>query len=247
MNMSKEFEEWSANWKRLKSAPADKNSIELVAEQWKIPPPPHTFGRLFPNKIGSRKKSAAFRGEQKIEIQLLGPVGGSLQVKKIAGSTVKDLTVYAIFNNFAAAKLKGSTKGQVIADVFGILRVGKKYHPISIEVKDTADNCWSAVVQNLQQVRFFRAQGADFQVKIQNHGEGFVPPQTKLGGVWGMVLAPPKYWKKQKKLIGETESLLMRMTKSKSSRARVLLASIDEDSGEIKLVGGHKFRSQFTN
>lgn len=236
--MSQTFSEWSENWKSLKSRKGNPEDIVDVIKQWKRLPPSQALGRVFPKHTGFRKHTATLKGEQEIESRLLGLQNGKPPIHEISGASVSNLAVCAIFHNFAVAKLSGqSTKGQVIADAFGVLRIGKKYHPLSIEVKKTDGNCWRAVVQNLQQVRFLRFWGVDLRRSLASRSADFVPSGTPLGGAWGMVLAPPDYWQ-EKKLFTQAKALLERLPKA--NRARVLLASINKD-GEIWMVGGHKF------
>ena len=233
-SMKRSFPEWSTNWKRLKDKTGKPADIEAVLEQWRIPPPPQTLGRPFPKVVGSRKNYVKPRGEQKIELQLLGKPGTKPRLHKISAPSAEKLVLYPVFNNFAAAKLSGSTKGQVIADVMGVLHVGIEYHPLSIEVKVTNGNCWTAVVQNLQQVRFFRSWGKRFRQGLKEYCDDV--PRDAVAGSWGMVLAPPTYWEKAR-YFSEASALLKIL--HKKTTARILLASINE-VGEIKLVGGHK-------
>jgi hypothetical protein len=238
--MYKEFTAWSGDWNNLKSRKGSRNDIDDVLQQWKKGPPVQVLGRVFPNTIGYRKNSKGEpKGEQKIEQQLLGRKGDPLRVHAISGSTVENLAIYPIFNNFAAAKITAEIKGQIIADAFGILRVGSSFHPVSIEVKVDANHCWGAVVQNLQQVRFFRHAGSTFRAKMLNHAGDFVPKGKTLAGAWGIVIAPLGYWRAENRL-KEAQTLLRTLTNT--TKARILLAAINDEDGTIGLVGGHKFK-----
>src|SRR4051812_37304822 len=96
------FQSWSAKWKDLKARTGGPNDITDVLHTWEIPPPSQTFGRVFPAKVGSRKNYLAPVGEQLIELQLLGSPGSEPRFHTIYGSSVSDLAVCGIFNNFAA-------------------------------------------------------------------------------------------------------------------------------------------------
>lgn len=238
------FETWSEHWKALKDCPGD---VEAVVRQWRNEKPPHAvLGREFPVP-GWRKNSLVLRGEQVLEDQLLQRTGTIPRAVDVEDSS-RDSAVFALFSNFAAAKRRGSTRGQIIADALGILRVGRSYHPLAIEVKVSDGNCWRAVVQNLQQVQFFRYSGIPFRTTLSRFGADFLPPSTRLGGVWGLVVAPRRYWAKPRSYFAEAQRLLLRLSEKANGKrtlteARVLLGAMDEGEGRVRLVGGHLYRN----
>jgi hypothetical protein len=240
--MAETFNDWSADWNRLKSSKGTPFDIEATLAQWSMPPPATMQGIPCPPITGSRKNYKSPRGRQKIEALLFGEKGRPPRPRKIYDSIISNLGAYAIFNNFSGTKIGSGNEDQMMADAFGILRVGKSYHPLSIEVKVADSNCWSAVVQNLQQVRFFSSMGRNIQRALAERGSNFVPQGTELSDAWGIVIAPPDYWSKVRRL-NEALHLLAKLTETIANgcsltNAHILLAAID-DSG-IRLVAAQK-------
>jgi hypothetical protein len=104
--------------------------------------------------------------------------------------------------------------GQVIADAVGKIQISGKWHPLAIEIKVTQGDCWSAVVQNMQQVRMLRAQGR--KTLNQFHADG---------GVWGMVLAPVRYFDKRPSALRASQELLERLRRK--THLRIALCYCD--------------------
>jgi hypothetical protein len=164
-------------------------------------------------EAGYRKTNMRDRGEQIIERALLATKGG------IAGHLIKsgkkEYPMVAIHHSVYLTKFK---EGQVIADALAAVFVDGHWHPLVIEVKNTAQDPLCALVQNLQQVRLLRAQ-------VRR-----VLPFVKVSdrGVWGMVLAPPKYFEQHKDCLGLCRKLLSLL---KQTQARVILAKWDNQLG----------------
>ncbi len=216
------FEAWSVRWKSARKA----CDVDDIIRLWRIMPT--DMWKRDPEKwlkeLGYRKKSLKLRGEQEIEKKLLGTLGKEKSHRLNLGGKVFTLTVRR--HNDA---LTGRKTGQVIVDATATVTVGSRRHPLAIEIKKTADNPWSALVQNLQQIRLLRA---DEKSTKERYGAS--------SGAWGMVLAPRSYYDDHLKELGKACELLDRL--KKSSEARVCLAAEDKlDQGIIEVIA-HNWR-----
>lgn len=208
-DINKHYTKWCEDWQAAKKKIGD---IEEVIRLWQKPP--KGWERIsWEMGLGFRKGTQEDRGEQAIERQLLGNNG------KINLHTFQHRGAYpiiALHHNMALANCR---KNQVIADAFGLVAVGGCFHPLAMEVKVTAQNCWSALVQNLQQVRMLRANVCHLQNYLQDVVSG-------VGrGAWGMVLAPRAYYDRHPECLNACKKLLKRL--KDDTTGRVVLATSD--------------------
>jgi hypothetical protein len=91
-------------------------------------------------------------------------------------------------NEISFAKHK---QGQRKIDVLAVLKTGDCQIPLAIEVKKTTNNCWFAVVENLQQLKLLRAYP---QKRLQNHPFLAAFKNLHLPASTGMVLAPMDFF-----------------------------------------------------
>src|SRR5882724_3872893 len=202
-----EYATWSRAWK---DARHDSTPIDRVLDLWRVRPPLDCRRESWPErgrafrpldkgyrKTGKRDQPA---GEQVIEKALLGDRGSEREHRLRRGSQALTLKTY--LHNMALSNVRTE---QVVADAFGILKVHRRFHPISIEVKVTDGGWWSAVVQCLQQVRMLRCNLPRLTSFCANHLDA---PHAK--GSWGMVLAPGSYFQKSAATRAKTCTLLDR-------------------------------------
>lgn len=131
--------------------------------------------------------------------------------------------------------LANQRSGQVIADAFGILRVGEKARPLLIEVKTTADNPWFALIENLHQIRLARACADQIRTFTESRSKLSVEP-----GVWGLILAPTSFYKKHSSSLEKCRSLLGEL--KRRTTARVAFGRSDSlDDGKIPVVAHNWF------
>jgi hypothetical protein len=117
-----------------------------------------------------------------------------------------------------------------IADVCGVLMTEKRVRPLFIEVKVAANNPWFALIENLQQIRLARACAHKIQAFVHQNSKHRVER-----GVWGLILAPERYYAKHRKNLAQCELLLGAM--KQNSRARVAFGISDFlAEGQIKIV-----------
>ena len=99
------------------------------------------------------------------------------------------MRLYPQLNEISFGKYKG---GQRKIDVLALLEIGDKTRPLAIEMKaGTTNNCWFAVVENLQQLKLLH--------KYPKHllaGNRLLKSfeQLPLTQSQGMVLAPPSFF-----------------------------------------------------
>lgn len=186
------FQDWSAAWKEARHTIGDIDHIlTLIGEM-----PTHKWKRdQLVDVLGFRKNTKVDKGEQVIERQFLGCKGTvGHHCLKIQNRCCE---LNGLHHNAALSKHQ---TGQVIVDALGTVKVAGKLHPLAVEIKKTQGNCWSAVIQNIQQVRMLRA-------KEREHLSQF----RADGGVWGMVLAPREYFARNEQAVKASEDLLKRL------------------------------------
>jgi hypothetical protein len=231
--MSTSYPEWSEAFKRLKQfkCPVDF-SIKEVVDYYKRGMAKGDKVRRddWTHALGFRKhsKDGHDRGEQAIERLLfkhnkieLVPEGG------------RALPIMVRDHNFPMTM---SQNGQVICDAFGVLEHRHKFHPLTIEVKEAADNVWFAVVESLIQVRLARynLQGIEkWALKERLVDQN----STMVRGAWGLVIAPQKYFDRKKEILTAALQLIQRL--KKETKARIILASSDNlAEGRLRWVAG---------
>lgn len=214
------FSTWSQRWNKLRTFDKNSNMVSEVLDLWKTPAPKECLRSEWPMPRGYRKRNENDRGEQKIERQLF--TEGTFDVTKLTNGKPETFNLVPIFHNVACATQQ---KGQTITDALGVLTVGKKKHPVAIEVKVDANDLWYAIVENLKQVKMMRAN-------LGNLGRLIAPPETnedtEYKGTWGIVLAPEAYYTKHKKSAATGSVLELLTTMLTSTEARIILVS---DSG----------------
>ena len=193
------FQKWSAKWKEAcHTIGAIDHIVKLLGEM-----PTHEWKRdQLVDVLGFRKNTEVDKGEQVIERQLLGCKGTVRHHCLKIQSRCCELK--GLHHNAALSKHQS---GQVIVDALGTVKVDSKLHPLAIEIKVTQGNCWSAVIQNIQQVRMLRANEREHLRQFQADG-----------GVWGMVLAPRKYFTNNPPAMKASEDLLKRLKKCTNLR-----------------------------
>ncbi len=200
------FNQWSLEWK----AERRKSDLRQIVRLWQQPIPNGWEREVWNGKLGYRKRSNN-RGEQIIESQLLSDKFEHFQLMFSGREPNAKYRIRAIYHNMPLANQRS---GQVIADAFGILETDKSARPLFIEVKATADDPWFALIENLQQIRLARACARNIKSFAQLNSKVRVEP-----GVWGLIIAPQKYYAKYFRSLEKSRSLLTSLRQS--TRARV--------------------------
>jgi hypothetical protein len=181
-------------------------------------------------KLGYRRKDLDFKGERKYEKALLDKDF----VYFINTKNSKFMKLEVKYNAFPLANAK---RGQTITDCLGVLydiRRERK-HPVAIEIKETANNPWFAVVETLQQIRLMRT-GVN---ELEKYFREKISVDT-VKGAWGIVLAPDRYYKKKGRAAGAYEAACKLCNyMAKRSRARIIIASINLEMGIIEYKAGY--------
>jgi hypothetical protein len=231
--MSLSYTEWSEAIKRLKQfkCPVDSSIKEVVdCYKRKIAEGDKVRRDEWSQTSGFRKhsKGGRDRGEQAIERLLFNH-----DMVKLVREGRRALPITVSDHNFAMTKSK---KGQVICDAFCFLKHKHIFHPLTIEVKDKADNVWFAVVECLIQVRLARRnlQGIEkWALKKRLTDQN----PTMARGAWGLVIAPQKYFDRKKEILTAALRLIQRL--KKETKARIILASSDNlAEGRLRWVAG---------
>jgi hypothetical protein len=205
------FDEWSNQWEDGRNDP----NPDAVLKLWKgqMPSGWQQIKRSsWPGKLGYRhnhKDGGGPRGEQKIEKLLLD---GFLH--EVVNGT-EHLPFLAVYQKMALANQR---RNQRIADALGLLLHRGVVHPVMVEVKENANNCWYALVECLQQVKMGNANAANIVAFLDK----WKLPYSN--GVWGLVLAPSRYLERDDTM--ECCKALLALL-GKRTNARVALASTD--------------------
>ena len=217
-----QFSDWSSGWiderKRKGIDPAK------ILALWQQPTTRGWEREIWEGQLGYRKCSNN-KGEQCIEKELFD--GGPKVISFSEERTDTDCGLVAIYHNMPLANQR---KGQVIADAFGVLKIGLCARPLLIEVKRDANDPWFALVENLQQIRLARACARRIQEFVLKSSKHRVER-----GVWGLILAPESYYKRHSASLTKCRSLLDVLRQN--TRARVAFGTSDcLASGRIKIV-----------
>lgn len=136
--------------------------------------------------LNGNQRRASMRGEGEIEAQLL-----STCKKPTECMLLKDgRKIKSVHFTDNAVGIGARKKGNVIIDLFGL---DDKDSPVCGEVKKSANNPWSAVVQCVEQVALLRSD----RKFLLNNLRAKTHKKIRGVGAWGLVLAPPKYWDKK--------------------------------------------------
>ena len=170
------FQTWSC---RCKKARDSIGNVEEILDIWRRMPTHQWSREQLVDILGFRKNAKEDAGEQKIERQLLAPRG---QKREVAFRLNDECcTLETMGHNVALTRYRS---GQVIADAAGRIHVSGTWHPLAIEIKVKDGHCWSALVQNIQQVRLMRATGAEVQSRVlcgrRSMGDGAGPQSVFL-------------------------------------------------------------------
>lgn len=204
--MSTHFENWRGDWETAKDAVGD---VKRILDIWKKPAPPGWKKEGLNLTQGFRSNSVKYRGEQELERLLLGAQGGfNIHCIKWA----KELWPFVAMHH--RLYIANQKKGQVIADAFGLILLGSEVHPVAVEVKVKANDCWSAMVQNLLQIRMLRHCHKVLKREFA----------IDLKGVWGIVLAPKTYFEHDRVKFAACQNAMKAL---KSTEARVAFCSSD--------------------
>ena len=220
MKNNKQYSEWSKRWSDVRSNVVNiDDNIDEVIKLWKTTPRGGWKRKTVVGGLGYRhhhKEGGGPRGEQRIEEQLF---------KKYLFTVEHNNSKCAFVPLYHKIPLANQKPEQRIADVFGLLLYNGAIHPLMVEVKEKADNCWYALVENLQQVKMARANPDFINSLLAKHKMPVTP------AVWGMVLAPKDYFAENNKLT-EAKKLLDALDKGTEKHcpidARIAFAAYDK-------------------
>jgi hypothetical protein len=218
----KQFNDWSTEWKGERK----KSGAVRILKLWQRQMPRGWEREIWAGRIGFRKRSDN-KGEQCTEKELFNYGPGIFELIVSGKEGNPEYRVEAIYHNMPLANQR---KGQVIADAFGVLKIGKSVRPLLIEVKVAANNPWFALVENLQQIRLARACAQRIREFVHKNSKHRVER-----GVWGLILAPENYYKRHSGNLTDCKSLLDVL--KRHSRARVAFGISDSlADGQIRIV-----------
>jgi hypothetical protein len=221
-NEIKQFKDWSAEWKDERK----KIHADQIIKLWQQPMPRDWEREIWQGKLGYRKRSDN-KGEQCTEKELFNGGSNGFELVFSGQQTNANYRVKPIYHNMPLANRR---KGQVIADAFGVLETGTNVRPLFIEVKVAANDPWFALVENLQQIRLARACAQKIQAFVHKNTEYRVER-----GVWGLILAPERYYEKHLGNLAKCRLLLDAL--KQNTRARVAFGISDWlASGQIKII-----------
>lgn len=231
--MSNVYFEWVDGFKDLRifKAPA-KTAINQVLAYYShaIPESVQAQRKGWSHDLGYRKhsKDGLDRGEQRIERLLFGR--SPIEIVRKIGSP---LSLTVTDQNFPLAR---QSRGQVICDALGFIKHGGKCHPVAIEVKSTDAGPWFAVVENLIQIRLARTNLNNIEQHVIKRSLANNNLQ-RARGAWGLVLAPSKYFSRNRVQLEAALELIQEL--KSTARARIIVAATDElNDGRLKWIEG---------
>jgi hypothetical protein len=225
-----QFNDWSARWK----AERKENEVLKIVNLWQQPLPRDWEREIWKGKLGYRKRSEN-KGEQFTEKGMFNEETNGFKLMFADNEPDSEYRIEAIYHNMPLANQR---KGQVIADVFGVLQADERVRPLLIEVKVTANDPWFALVENLQQIRLARACAHKIQEFVQVNSKHRIK-----GGVWGLIIAPGSYYEKHLGSLAKCKSLLHVL--KKNTRARVAFGISDSlATGQIKIIADNWLPNQ---
>jgi hypothetical protein len=221
----KNYKDWSDEFTRARKMVGQN---DLVLELWKAEVPGEWKREQWDGDLGYRKNSkpgAEDSGEKLLEQKLLGKKGELKDWFLINGNvTYKLKTVYS---NFPLIKPR---PGQVLSDVFAVLNVSGRWHPLLVEVKTTDGGPWYALVECLKQMVLARKNKPSICRFLKQNNI------SATAGAWGLVVAPKEFWSnKRYKTEMDKCNEFMKILK-KETTARICFATIDVKSTELKLI-----------
>ena len=205
------FEHWSKEWEQARAEP---DNDELVLRLWNETPPKACQRDKWEPDFNYRHthlKSGGPRGEQEVEQELF-----HRHLFQLVGRDGKARSFVPFYHKMYLAN---RAPGQRIADLAGLMLDATRLHLIMVEVKKDANDCWYALVENLQQVKMARANRRNMTTFFGSNGR-----DIGTGGVWGMVLAPRAYFSKYP---ARLKASLRLMRQLKKSHARIAFAADD--------------------
>jgi len=168
------------------------------------------------------QRRASVKGEGKIEMGLLSNADNKKECCIVDQKGKKLKSVYFKDN---AVTLGAKRKGNVITDLFGLDDLDS---PVCAEVKISDGDPWYAVVECVEQVVLLRA---DRRFLLKNLCD---KTQKSIRGVgaWGMVIAPPKYWKKKEFI----EAKLLVEDLRLNTKIRICCVSCNDELDKSKIL-----------
>jgi hypothetical protein len=235
--MSLSFHDWSTQWAQGRqytgtqiSEQALPSRIKSVINLWNLEMP-LAWERgdwAFLQQRGFRRGDEHDpQPEHKLERELF-----DLRVWEVKGGTLP-MHLYPELNEISFGN---QGDGQRKIDVLALLRIEDRTTPLAIEMKGkSTNNCWFAVVENLQQLRLLRSYPQS-RLALNPWLEPF--EQLPLSHSWGMVLAPPSFFdaKGQKQNSFRQAKELIRALRNELEVIILLAAFNNNVRGQIDLL-----------
>jgi hypothetical protein len=217
------YQEWSEAFTAACKAVGE---VEQVCDLWHANVPGDWKERSWKRPFGYGKHSkpgAENSGEKAVERKLLGDSGKLKDVKLHRDGGEYQLTM--AYHNFP---LTSQRKGQVVADILAVASASRRQRPLLVEVKTTDHYPWYALVECLKQVRLARLSKDRICKMLNRH----IDPVDL--GAWGLIVAPPPYFRKEMAACDKLFDELKR-----STYARIAFSKITDKDSELFWVAGN--------
>lgn len=177
--------EMEVTWNKAKE---NVGALEVVRELIEVGRKERRGGREMQYSITlhGNQRRASTRGEGVVETQLLS----TCKKPKECILLKDEKKIKSVYFTDNAVGIGARQKGNIIVDLFGL---DDRDSPVCGEVKITANNPWSAVVQCVEQVALLRSDRAFLRNNLRTKAQ----KDIRGVGAWGLVIAPPKYWDKK--------------------------------------------------
>jgi hypothetical protein len=160
------FNAWSSKWMELAAivdwnGPDESLAIKRVIAHWHAAPPGDTWKRGRDERLhelearyqrGNKAPESVRRGEHVVEYELLESSRPIEETKILGADLVDGINAIPLTKDVG-----GGREGNVEADMLLLVRDGVDYRLHLVEVKTRSNNSWYAAVENLRQLRLFKA------------------------------------------------------------------------------------------
>ncbi len=215
----------NADWQKARESGGNVDMVLRLAKS-RRPPSRTARGMDYKFHVGDRRSRAEgsknkIAGERKTERELLG-LGWITLLDKEA----RIISMVKVIGNALPLGAQQSSKREV--DLIGVDHDGS---PVAIEVKETADDAWYAMVELCEYVWRMRHDPDGLEKNIQKH----LGDQKQHRGSWGMLLAPEKWWAKHKNAVEFHRKLIVALAEKTKIR---LCSAIRKPEGVAIVIDG---------
>jgi hypothetical protein len=189
-----QFNEWSRKWMQLaaftgRHVPDEEARIEALVVLWNEPIPPGWKRRPDKQLLDRRYRrgnTTSKRGEHAIEDELLEPSPAETPAHSLGCRLVDGVNAVPL-----ARDAGGGRKGNVEADMLLLVKCGREHRLQLVEVKDSSNHAWYAVIENFRALKLFSKSEVPQRLFHERRPELELPERLPVTAV---TLAPRAFY-----------------------------------------------------